>query len=808
MQQRESTSIELGRPPLTSRACAADGAVDGPAARADTATSAAARTSPAPAAPPASSGDVGAGRQPSDASWSTVFGSPTLPSGCRALAVDGPRVYLGGDFIYGMAGTSNDTYERVAMWDGSGWQPMGAGLNGTVNAIAVAGESVYVGGDFTVADGKVAAAHLARWNGTSWSAVPGSPTDPDRDYGTTVNALASDGQTLYVAGTFARAGNVPCRSLAVLDLTTGIWSEPGGGVSASYSTEPATVRALALRGSELFVGGFFDRAGEVEAGSFASWNPATASWNPHGAGVHDDDLAGFVYALAVDAASGAVYLGGRFTKAGDVGAWNLAVLEGETYRSLGDVSSYGGSTAEVKAIAVAGSGLYIGGSFTAAGNAAADHLARYDGTSWSPVGDGIDNEVAALAATPDGAVVVVGDFSMSGELRVPGGGVWTGTSWRTFGQGVNGDPFGNGTVSAIVPDAGGAFVGGLFDQAGHVRVGSVARWDGTAWDAMAGGVRADQTFGQVFAMTRIGADLYVAGSFQTAGGAAANNIARWDGTSWSPLGDGVDDTVYALTVLAGKLYVGGTFNVAGGVRANHLACWDPGTSTWAGVGNSPRYDDDIRALAAIDDRWLVVGGTFHRFFDGNTTVVQGLWGMVLFDTAAAPGNDLLNGYHALEGTSRYGAPGWVNVLQVLGGDLYVGGWFDVAGIMELGDTPSPGFPTNNLAVWHFATNGGWESVAGGTDAQVQAFAEADGALAVGGWFSRAGNTPAARVARYDPAGPSWHALGSGLGDGARGGSWAPALAHAAESGLWVGGQFPVAGAAPSDNLALWNAAGS
>ena len=166
----------------------------------------------------------------------------------------------------------------------------------------------------------------------------------------------------------------------------------------------------------------------------------------------------------------------------------------------------------------------------------------------------------------------------------------------------------------------------------------------------------------------------------------------------------------------------------------------------------------------------MVGATFHRFFDGNTTVVQGLWGMVLFDTAAAPGNDLLNGYHALEGTSRYGAPGWVNVLQVLAGDLYVGGWFDVAGNLELGDTPSPGFPTNNLAVWHFATNGAWESVAGGTDAQVQAFAEADGALAVGGWFSRAGNTPAARVARYDPAGPSWHALGSGLGDGARGGA--------------------------------------
>jgi hypothetical protein len=87
---------------------------------------------------------------------------------------------------------------------------------------------------------------------------------------------------------------------------------------------------------------------------------------------------------------------------------------------------------------------------------------------------------------------------------------------------------------------------------------------------------------------------------------------------------------------------------------------------------------------------------------------------------------------------------------------------------------------------------------------VQALADADGALAVGGWFSRAGNVAAARVALYDPAARSWSPLGSGLGDGSRGASWAMALAHSSGSGLWVGGQFPVAGGAPSDNLALWS----
>ncbi|SDT33448.1 hypothetical protein SAMN04488543_3795 [Friedmanniella luteola] len=787
-----SAVVELGRGPLTAGAAA-------PVTAPPPTTAPAGATPSETSGPPVASGGPAA----ADAGWSPLFGSPALPGDLVAVAVSGPDVYVGGNFIYGMAGMANDSHLRIAHWDGHGWHPLGAGLDGAVRAIAVVGTDVYVGGDFTVAGGTVVSPHLARWDGRAWSAVPGSPTDPDRSYGTTVRALASDGTTLYVGGTFTRAGDVDCHSLAALDLATGRWSEPGGGVRSSYSTEPSEVRALALRGTELFVGGSFDRAGQTEVSSFASLDPASGTWTAYGTGVRDDDLQGFVNALAVDDATGAVHLGGRFTRAGDVHAWNLAVLGADGFASLGDVGSYGGSNAEVAALAVTGSGLYLGGSFTTVGNAATQHLAVWDGTAWAGVGDGVDNVVRALAATPDGGVVVLGDFVFSGALRVVHGAVWSGTGWRTFGQGVNADPYGGGTVAALVPDGDAVYVGGLFDQAGQLPVRSVARWDGQGWDALAGGVTATISHGQVFAMTSLGGDLYATGAFQTAGGRVMNNIARWDGSAWLPLGDGLDDAGYALTVLGGKLYVGGTFNLAGRVRADHLACWDPATSSWSAVGNSPRYDDEVRALAAIDDRYLVVGGTFQRFFDQNTTVVDGLWGMVLFDTAAEHTDDLLTGYRLLEGTSRYGGPGWVHALHVLGGDLYVGGWFDVAGIMALGDQPSPGFPAANLAVWHFAGDGSWETCGGGTDHQVTALTTTAGVLGVGGWFSRAGAVPAARVATFDPAARSWSVLGSGLSDGERGASWALALAPSGSDGLWVGGQFPVAGGAPSDNLAQW-----
>ena len=132
------------------------------------------------------------------------------------------------------------------------------------------GTDVYVGGEFTVADGKVAASHLARWDGESWFPVAGGVSDPDQIYGTAVRALVCDGTRLYVGGTFTRAGDLTVRSLAVLDLATGTWSDAGGGVAASYTTQPGEVRALALRGRTLFVGGSFDTVGDTATTAFAS----------------------------------------------------------------------------------------------------------------------------------------------------------------------------------------------------------------------------------------------------------------------------------------------------------------------------------------------------------------------------------------------------------------------------------------------------------------------------------------------------------------------------------------------------------
>jgi hypothetical protein len=76
------------------------------------------------------------------------------------LAVSGTDVYATGGFT--TAGASAANY--VAKWDGSSWSALGSGVGGTapyVKAMVVSGNDLYVGGQFTMAGGKVSA-YIAR----------------------------------------------------------------------------------------------------------------------------------------------------------------------------------------------------------------------------------------------------------------------------------------------------------------------------------------------------------------------------------------------------------------------------------------------------------------------------------------------------------------------------------------------------------------------------------------------------------------------------------------------------------------------
>jgi hypothetical protein len=205
------------------------------------------------------------------ARWDAATGWSPLGTGVSGSVLtireQGGLVYVGGAFTNAGGNTAN----RIAVWDGANWSPLGTGsangLNGTVNAILVDGSDIYVGGSFTTAGGATARA-VARWNGSSWSALGEGMFHTST---ANVSGLAKLGGHLYACGVFTNAGgNVITRNIARWDGTK--WESLGSGIGNEATPGASRATALAVRGNDLFVGGIFETAGVSDAEYIARWN--------------------------------------------------------------------------------------------------------------------------------------------------------------------------------------------------------------------------------------------------------------------------------------------------------------------------------------------------------------------------------------------------------------------------------------------------------------------------------------------------------------------------------------------------------
>ena len=82
-----------------------------------------------------------------------------------------------------------------------------------------------------------------------------------------------------------------------------------------------------------------------------------------------------------------VYAGGTFTSAGGNPANYVAKWNGSTWSPLGSgvsAVSFASYQVPVSSLAVSGSDVYAGGAFTTAGEVPANRIAKWNGSNWSP----------------------------------------------------------------------------------------------------------------------------------------------------------------------------------------------------------------------------------------------------------------------------------------------------------------------------------------------------------------------------------------------------------------------------------------
>ena len=191
---------------------------------------------------------------------------------------------------------------------------------------------------------------------------------------------------------------------------------------------------------------------------------------------------------------------------------------------------------------------FLAGAILLAGLAwASSRAAAADGT-WSGFGglpEGCNGRIAKAARAPDGRIVVAGIFTACGGAvanRVAVFDPATG-AWSSLGNGAENGV--NGIAQAIDIAGSDIYIGGDFSLAGTVPATRVARWNGSSWSSLGTGAANGVSGGPVQAIAVSGNLVYVAGDFSSAGGIAANRIARWNGSAWSTLGSGASNGVGA-----------------------------------------------------------------------------------------------------------------------------------------------------------------------------------------------------------------------------------------------------------------------
>jgi trimeric autotransporter adhesin len=581
----------------------------------------------------------------------------------------------------------------------------------------------------------------------------------------------------------------------------------------------------------------------LAAGCAASWIPTfgnTAGWP-------DQSVTS---ALEFDDGTGpALFLGGTFQKVGTLPASHVARWDGTAWTTLG--SGLYGVCHDLEVFDDgSGPALYAAGEFTLAGGAPANRVAKWDGAAWHPLGIGVSGSfpssstcaIFEMEVFDDGsgsgpALYVTGNFTSAGGSPASGVARWNGTSWSPLGIGI-----GNSGLAIRAYDDGSGpalFFGGTFSTAGGVAAVGIAKYQAGVWSGYGTNVTRGVVYAlEVFPATPGGPPvLWLGGDLDIAGGNPATVAATWDGTQWTvpfQLTDSPGNSPYISSFAVfddgtgggNQLYFGGRF-VKPDLSSRNVGKWTGTAVTWLGPGVSG-YVSEIatyqtggtRSLVACGLPWNIGGGVLSSpitRWDGSvwSTLALGhtyVSAIAVFDSGSGPelyaaGQIYTSLSLPFASFARWSGTDWVPLVywpstpsqgiialttfddgQGGGPKLYAGGYF----------TGIAGVPAASLAVWDGTA---WSAVGPGTTGTIltlHVITDPNGSqqLYAGGSFNSIGGVAASMIARYD--GTAWSALGAGMPTEVRD------IASFDEGGglrIFAVGDFP---GLPFRNIARWD----
>lgn len=484
---------------------------------------------------------------------------------------------------------------NIATWDGTAFSSLGSGLApglGPFGAlVSVTGLETRANGDLFVCGffqsaGGVAANNVALWNGTTWSSMGAGLVGLSFYSGWLASADQLPNGDIVVGSAVPTAGNFDGLAYrwdgaawlqygsAIGDVGLSILSLPDGlvvggselaqfdgsswqPIDGSGNTTALILAVVKLPTGEVVVGGDITMLNGVAVSNIAMWDGT--SWSAMAGGTNNP-----VRNLVVTP-DGDLIATGQFTLAGGAVVNRIARWDGTSWLALGS-----GTPMPCVAEVLANGDIVVSGesAFSSIGGVPANNVARWDGSAWSAMGNGFPNSsyTYALHAAANGDIYA---SSYCADPAFPTGSPkvrvlrWDGASWSAVGGAIN------ASVSDVctLPN-GDVVICGKFSQINFVATRKVARWTGAAWSQVGATIN-----GSPFCIEPLpNGDLVMGGWFDQAGGDPGNHLTRWNGSTWLPMGSGADDIVRDMSIAAdGNLLLGGSFASVNGIDSPLVA---------------------------------------------------------------------------------------------------------------------------------------------------------------------------------------------------------------------------------------------
>lgn len=564
------------------------------------------------------------------------------------------------------------------------------------------------------------------FNATNTSKVTSNPGDENWDWrfdkpgvSNIVLTAYADSEDLYVGGNFTKAGTIDAINIARYNGIS--WQAIGSGIGGPQDG----VYAIKKQGNYLYACG---------TTGVERWNGV--SWTTIGtiSGMVNNELS--AYAMDIDA-NGNVYVLGLFSQINGITVNGIAKWNGTSWSALG--SGIGPFINGVKTGSVVcdGTNVYISGYFSTVGGVAANSVAKWNGSVWSPLDNGTNG--TTFLSMQGTNLIATGAFTTAGLVVANHVAMWNGIAWTVMGAGFNYEGYNVCVYNNEI------YVAGLFDHSGTTPINYIAKWNGNTWIDAGTGFNIYTGLG----LAKSSKYFVAYGGPGTVNNSNMGSIAQWNGTQWSTIGNGVNGNIYAMAAYNNKILIGGDFTEVGGIKANRFAMWDG--NKWDTLPNE-FTNGSVNAIAIWNNE-IYAGGNFNL------------------------NNNLSNNYLV-----KWNGTNWMPVgndvdytvfaLEQQGNKLYVGGEF----------TNSGGVSANKIASWDGIN---WSSLGTGTNNTVKSIkADTAGNIYVGGVFTIAGATTVNRIAKWN--GSAWSAMAFGVNNIVNSVGISPL------GEVYIGGQFDIA----------------